>query len=1319
MTAEDRDRVFRIVDAVLDLPESERAAALDALAGVNGGPTRRAVEQALADDPDLGQRLSEYGHAIAHAASDPGAVPLPAPAPAVIGRYVLRERLGAGGMGEVFLAEQRSPIRRTVAIKLVKSGLDSHEVLARFEAERQTLARLEHPNIARVLDAGMTAAGRPYFVMEYVPGVAVTQFADAQQLSLRQRLELFREICAAVTHAHTRGVIHRDLKPGNLLAYAGDDGLPRVKVIDFGVAKALAADAAAGTTRHTLVGTVIGTYEYMSPEQADGRPDIDTRSDVYGLGVLLYELLTGTRPFERQGEGRTADEQLRCQIADADPPRPSARVAAAPTPDENGDSVARRRQIDTRALVQVLHRELDWIPLKALRKDPARRYASVAAMSDDVGRFLDGLPLDAAPESGLYRVRKFVDRHAAGLLIAVAIAVTLVAGIIGTSIGLFREASSRRVAQASAYRSAVAAADVALHNGDGVRFARAMDAAPEALRGWEWDWLRHAAAVDRTPMRTEAGESVNQIEVLSDRFFVGVTDRDAVLVWDAATGDCVRREPGVQAATDGATGALAVVRPDGSLDVLDGDTGRRRWHADAPADGARYELARHPFARDGSLLAVRLEAVAAMAVFDARTGVSTSLRLSATLRRGPTFYVDRAVPRGTLHVDTTDDDNFVVDIDAHGRGTLRRTRPYLAIDGHAVDAGSAFGRLITHDRSETFGCVLPRRGLYADYSAADNAVVMIPLPPEVSSGKTPGEMLAGESTRVAVSETAVTQMRVTPDERFFLVRCGNGRALRVGIDKPRPVPLTASGEGLALSPDGRRMLTLGWGMATLSDPVSGMVLWRRNAGPIINHSPAWSPDGRRVVFAGSSDADEPSELYVLDATTGRMTDAWPLRSYLPDADRTHGPATWAGSVSGLAFTPDGRFLRIGRTDGSLVRVDTSTWTPVPDQPVPTAGVRPGLYGYSPSIRGDLVPSPGGRRLAQMVISEWTHPLNNQIVVRDNADDRVLYQPTLPGLTPTALAWTPDGRSLVTAFAAASGGCLRRLDADTGVEQWQRPISGGQPVGRLVVTPDGSRVIAITPSAMTVYDAHTGEVIVESAIDVVTQAAMTPDATLVLCFDRGAIARLLTRDVTSHQSAVREVWPSAVAMPQTVAEARQLVDDGLALLAAAAWIWPPLPEDADAVARVAAATPAARDMAAAIAGRSEPSVNQMNSDALTVLLDPSPSAVNLRRAEALLRRAITVRPVSMKLHANLGDLLMRTGRDAESRVAFDEAARLAAIAGRPPSGDITLRRAILAARAGDPNAAPLYDQARQQLSRDDLELPDNTALLSEARRAFGR
>jgi serine/threonine protein kinase/tetratricopeptide (TPR) repeat protein len=351
-----------------------------------------------------------------------------------VGPYKLMEQIGEGGFGLVFVAEQTEPVKRKVALKVIKPGMDSRQVIARFEAERQALALMDHPNIAKVLEAGTTDSGRPYFVMELVRGIPITEYCDQNQLTPRERLELFVSVCQAIQHAHQKGIIHRDIKPSNVLV-APYDGRPVVKVIDFGVAKAT-GQRLTEKTLFTEFGAVIGTLEYMSPEQAElNNQDIDTRSDIYSLGVLLYELLTGTTPLTRQQLTLAAFSETLRIIREDEPPKPSTRLSESK---DSLPSISARRQTEPVKLTRLMRGELDWIVMKALEKDRNRRYQTANGLATDVQRYLADDPVLACPPSVGYRLRKIVRRQKGTVVAASVVAVALVAGIVGTTAGLMQ-----------------------------------------------------------------------------------------------------------------------------------------------------------------------------------------------------------------------------------------------------------------------------------------------------------------------------------------------------------------------------------------------------------------------------------------------------------------------------------------------------------------------------------------------------------------------------------------------------------------------------------------------------------------------------------------------------------------------------------------------------------------------------------------------------------------------------------------------------------------------------------------------------------------
>ncbi len=417
---------------------------------------------------------------------------------ATIGPYRLMEQIGEGGFGLVFVAEQLAPVRRKVAVKVIKPGMDTRDVIARFEAERQALAMMDHPNIARVLDAGATESGRPYFVMELVRGVPITDYCDKNRLTPRERLELFVVVCQAVQHAHQKGIIHRDLKPSNVMVTL-HDGRPLVKVIDFGVAKAL-HQSLTEKTIYTRFAQMVGTPLYMSPEQAEmSGLDIDTRTDIYSLGVMMYELLTGTTPFDKKRVAKAAYDELIRMIREEEPPKPSTRLSQSTT---SLSAIAEHRRTEPARLSKMFRGDLDWITMKALEKDRTRRYESASGLAADVLRYLHDEPVEASPPSASYRLRKLARRHRTALVTAAAFAAFLIADAIAGTWLAFREKSARDVAD----RNAALAAESAEHASAEAQIAEKTRLAAESQRKLA-DQQRHRAEAEKARADANAAQA--------------------------------------------------------------------------------------------------------------------------------------------------------------------------------------------------------------------------------------------------------------------------------------------------------------------------------------------------------------------------------------------------------------------------------------------------------------------------------------------------------------------------------------------------------------------------------------------------------------------------------------------------------------------------------------------------------------------------------------------------------------------------------------------------------------------------------------------
>jgi len=616
------ERELTVFSAARQLPADERAAYLDRTC-VGDGALRQRVEELLWASEGAGGFLQEP----APGAQRPVdglffAKTLPigsGPGEKIgecIGRYKLLQQIGEGGCGVVYMAEQEEPVRRRVALKVIKLGMDTKSVIARFEAERQALALMDHPNIAKVLDAGASEAGRPYFVMELVRGIKVTDYCDQHNLSTRERLNLFIQVCQAIQHAHQKGVIHRDLKPSNILVTSRDGG-PVPKVIDFGIAKATTDQRLTDKTLFTAFEQFLGTPAYMSPEQAEmSELGIDTRSDIYSLGVLLYELLTGRTPFDAMDLLRLGLDAMRRTIRDQEPARPSTRVSTLL--EGELESVAKHRGTDALKLIHLLQGDLDWIVMKSLEKDRARRYETANSLALDVQHYLADEAVAACPPSSFYRLQKLVRRNKLAFGAAAGIGMALVLGLAVSAWQAVRatraereksvlwegaerarqtEAALRQAAQTEAARAEAAAAELKLTLSasdflQGVRFMaedNGNDALAFLVRSLSASPTNYAALTRLTTLLTyhtwmvptwifKNGEQPTWARFSPDGKHI-VTAAGAARVWDAQTGAAVT-EPmkhgdavySAQVSPDGKR--IVTISRDNAVEVWDAQTGQ-------------------------------------------------------------------------------------------------------------------------------------------------------------------------------------------------------------------------------------------------------------------------------------------------------------------------------------------------------------------------------------------------------------------------------------------------------------------------------------------------------------------------------------------------------------------------------------------------------------------------------------------------------------------------------------------------------------------------------------------------------------------------
>jgi len=1017
-----------------------------------------------------------------------------------IGRYELLELIGEGGMGLVYLAEQKEPVKRRLALKIIKPGMDSAQVIARFEAERQALALLDHPNIAHVFDAGTTETGRPYFVMEYVKGMSITRYCDEYRLDVEQRLRLFREVCEGVHHAHQKGIIHRDIKPSNILvSMHGDRAVP--KIIDFGIAKA-AASSLTEKTMFTFQGQLLGTPEYMSPEQVDlATQDIDTRSDIYSLGVVLYELLAGVLPFERESLEKIGFSELQRTLREQEPASPSVRLSNL---GEKAKAIADSRMTQVVPLARRLHRELEWIPLKAMRKDRCRRYKSASDMADDIQSYLNGNPLLAGPETAMYRVQKFIHKHAGSVATAALVSVAVILGLVASIIlgcraeqARQQEAAARiQVEQALAraekaekatkekaeelrrtlYVNTIQLADAKHREGNARQVLELLDSCPEDLRGWEWNRLSHTLDLSlRTLHASSSFEDFSAALSTDGKHIVSGGFGKTVKVWDTATGEQILTIP---EAHGGDAVTCVAFSPDGKQIVSGDDLGEiTLW--DATSGNKIMQLAKTgpwlyfwlvAFSPDGRY-------VAAVTWDGIRIWNANNAKEVMTLSGHGVMLAVAFSPDGQRILSNSQEAIQIWDL-SNGKEVMTLWKGYDLSYGWRPSCYSPDGKYIaTGGRKEikiwnaiTGAEIVTIRG----HAGPIVSIAFSPESERLSSCGFDGtikiwDVATGENIRTLYGHQGpVSYVAFTPNgDQLVSGGCdGTIKVWDTTIDRETTKLIGRHHfvTSVAFSPDGNHMLTGSfhgtakiWSVRTLSETMT-LPLQEAVGSDAVRFE--YSPDGKRI--ASISDG---GTVKVWDAATGRMV------MVLCRDQRRLDPR--AQQRRALAFSPDGNYLAAG---GKVWNAENGT----------EVTALHAAEEHAVCLRF----SPDGKRIASVdlngMLKIWDAGTAKELLAV-RVDEEVIRQISL-------ISFSPDGNQIVS---AGSDGTVRIWDTNTGAETMT--LRGHTNIVNAVnFSPDGKRIISGSRDGTArLYDATTGaELLTLQVGSSVATVAFSPDGKTV-------------------------------------------------------------------------------------------------------------------------------------------------------------------------------------------------------------------------------